>query len=112
MKKDLRFIRMRQLSGVRKAPGPRGTTIWSVYYMPPVAQRLRGKGEVFLGQIYWFGRWKRYSFYPASETVFEQDCLRKIADFCERQTEEIKRRLVQFPYLGMRRDDSRRRQAA
>src|SRR3989338_3930957 len=109
MMKDLRFIRMRQLSGVRKAPGPRGTTIWSVYYVPTVEQRIRSnKNEIFLGQVYWFNRWKRYSFFPASETVFEQDCLRKIADFCEGETKEAKLRLVKYPHLGTRRNDPRR----
>lgn len=39
-----------------------------------------------LGQIRWFGRWRKYAFFPERETVFEQDCLRRIASFCEEQT--------------------------
>lgn len=39
-----------------------------------------------LGEIRWFGRWRKYAFNPAPLTTFEQDCLRKIADFCERQS--------------------------
>ena len=41
-----------------------------------------------LGWIGWFGRWRKYSFFPASDTVFEEDCLRDIADFCVRKTKE------------------------
>jgi hypothetical protein len=43
-------------------------------------------GETILGTIAWFGRWRRYGFYPTSGTVFEQDCLRDIASFCEGET--------------------------
>lgn len=36
-----------------------------------------------LGQIKWFGRWRKYSFFPQPETVFEQDCLNDIISFME-----------------------------
>lgn len=39
-----------------------------------------------LGQIKWFSRWRCYSFFPESNHVFEQQCLRDIADFCEAET--------------------------
>lgn len=39
-----------------------------------------------LGEIRWFGRWRRYAFYPRFGTVFEKQCLRDLADFCEVQT--------------------------
>lgn len=41
-----------------------------------------------LGNIGWFGRWRRYAFYPLSGTVFEQDCLRDIASYIEAMTKE------------------------
>jgi len=41
-----------------------------------------------LGEIAWFGRWRCYAFYPAGSTIFEKDCLRVIADFCEEKTKE------------------------
>jgi len=41
-----------------------------------------------LGRIKWFGRWRKYSFFPKPECVFEEVCLREIADFCERKTRE------------------------
>jgi hypothetical protein len=44
----------------------------------------------FLGWIKWDGAWRCYSFYPTSNVdgglVFEKQCLRDIADFCEKQT--------------------------
>jgi hypothetical protein len=39
-----------------------------------------------LGVIRWFGRWRKYAFFPESDRVFEQTCLREIADFCEQET--------------------------
>lgn len=39
-----------------------------------------------LGQVKWFGRWRKYAFFPKSNTLYEQDCLRDIADFCEDRT--------------------------
>jgi len=44
------------------------------------------QGNAYLGAVRWFGRWRRYAFYPYDNTVFEQQCLRDIALFCESQT--------------------------
>jgi hypothetical protein len=41
-----------------------------------------------LGEIRWFGRWRCYSFFPDTDTLYEQTCLRDIADFCETVTKE------------------------
>ena len=35
-------------------------------------------GETLLGEIKWFARWRCYSFFPMSETVFSMGCLRDI----------------------------------
>ena len=43
-----------------------------------------------LGWIGWFGRWRKYAFYPKSDTVYEEVCLRDIARFCLAET--LKRR--------------------
>jgi len=40
------------------------------------------------GQVRWFPRWRRYSFFPYPDQAFESSCLRDIADFCERETRE------------------------
>lgn len=39
-----------------------------------------------LGSVHWFGRWMQYAFFPIADTVYERQCLRDIADFCERET--------------------------
>lgn len=43
-------------------------------------------GGTVLGDIQWFGRWRQYCFWPLADTVFERQCLRDIAAFCEEQT--------------------------
>jgi len=43
-----------------------------------------------IGIVKWYAPWRKYAFMPYSNTVFEQDCLRDIADFCERRTKEHK----------------------
>lgn len=43
-----------------------------------------------LGEVKWFGRWRKYAFFPERDCVFEQDCLRVIAEFCERHTRELR----------------------
>ena len=43
-----------------------------------------------LGIIVWFAKWRCYAFEPSRDTVFEKQCLRDIADFCERKTKEHK----------------------
>ena len=47
-----------------------------------------------LGEVKWHSRWRRYAFYPdrSDQTFFEQDCLRKIADFCEEQTAKLRKK--------------------
>lgn len=41
-----------------------------------------------LGTISWFGRWRKYAFHPAPGMVFEEVCLRDIAEFCAVRTAE------------------------
>ena len=36
-----------------------------------------------LGFIQWYPRWKRYIFTPVYETIYDAECLRDIANFCE-----------------------------
>lgn len=57
---------------------PQKTKVWHVYTV---------KGEEILGSVKWFGRWRRYAFFPLN-SVFEQDCLRDIANFIEEKTRE------------------------
>lgn len=43
-----------------------------------------------LGVISRFGRWRQYAFYPDANMVFEKQCLRDLASFCERLMAERK----------------------
>lgn len=50
------------------------TSIWDV---------VAKDGDIVLGQVRWFGRWRGYAFFPGTQMVFERVCLREIADFIE-----------------------------
>lgn len=54
------------------------TSLWNVY----------AEAGTYLGEVKWFGRWRKYSFYPAPDCVFEQTCLRELAEFIEARTRE------------------------
>ena len=47
-------------------------------------------GGIELGWVKWFGRWRKYSFFPTSNTIFEETCLRDIAEFIQEKTREHK----------------------
>jgi hypothetical protein len=44
-----------------------------------------------LGRVKWHGQWRRYAFFPEPGTLFEADCLRAIAAFCEGETRSHRR---------------------
>jgi hypothetical protein len=58
---------------------------------PPKAKTLtwfvvnKESGEA-IGEIKWYGPWRRYSFFPFPETVYESDCLKDIGWFLIRAT--------------------------
>lgn len=39
-----------------------------------------------LGKISFFGKWRKYCFYPNENTLFDNLCLSEIAIFCKEQT--------------------------
>ena len=43
-------------------------------------------GNVALGTVKWHPAWRRFAFSPEPGTLFEPDCLRDLADFCEAET--------------------------
>lgn len=43
---------------------------------------------IAIGMVSWYPSWRKYVFSPKANTVFEEDCLRDIADFCEAKTKE------------------------
>ncbi len=58
--------------------------------MPFWVVRNKRSGEP-LGTIDWYGGWRQYTFRPLSETrhlIFSSECLRDIAGFLEKQTQE------------------------
>ena len=38
-------------------------------------------GDVALGQIRWFGQWRKHAFFPYNDTVYEATCLTDIVQF-------------------------------
>lgn len=53
------------------------TKIWEV---------MSKEQGVILGAIKWYGPWRRYSFFPQPNAIFEKTCLREIADYCDEKT--------------------------
>jgi hypothetical protein len=64
------------------------TKIWEV--MQQIPKDVYAE-HAALGSIKWFGRWRKYAFFPENDTVYEWDCLRVIAEFCENKTKEHRR---------------------
>ena len=48
-----------------------------------------------LGRVSWYAVWRRYVFHPLPGTLYEQDCLRTIADFCEEETRKHREKASQ-----------------
>lgn len=66
------------ISAIRQGASPSGKTqVW----------RIEAMGGVTLGLVRWFGPWRKYAFYPASGTVYEEVCLRELAEFCAARTQ-------------------------
>lgn len=72
------------------------TKVWSV---------KAKDGNMFLGEIRWYGPWRRYCFVidklsfedlgePIKKLVYEWVCMRSIADFCEKMTKEQREKKV------------------
>lgn len=43
-----------------------------------------------LGDVKWFARWRKYCFFPRQETVYEETCMKEIAEFIVDRTNEHK----------------------
>jgi hypothetical protein len=44
--------------------------------------------RMLLGYVEWHGRWRKYAFFPLSVTLYEEVCLREIAEFIETLTKQ------------------------
>lgn len=49
-------------------------------------------GDLELGRIAFFGRWRKYCFYPNINTLYDHLCLIKISSFCKAETNKIFKR--------------------
>ena len=47
-----------------------------------------------IGHIKWYGQWRKYGFFPGAATVFENDCLKDIAEFLQKVTNEKKQKAL------------------
>jgi hypothetical protein len=72
-----KFIHFRNLG---KLNGSRGTPRVTNTY------EVLAEGDVKLGEIRWFARWRKYCFFPETETVYEETCLDDISDFLVHET--------------------------
>ena len=53
---------------------------------------VKSREKFDIGEIRWYGLWRCYAFFPLPDTMYEKDCLRTIATFCERRSTEARRR--------------------
>ena len=58
------------------------TKIWSVMQIGVEGFRLK------LGEIRWQASWRRYAFFPQVCTVYDESCLRTLADYCQMKTQD------------------------
>jgi hypothetical protein len=72
MSTEAKWIRFEEI-----APPSTKTKRWAV--MPK-------DGSERIGSVSWYAPWRKYCFFPRPETVYEQDCLRDLARFCEAET--------------------------
>lgn len=48
------------------------------------------KSDELLGKIAWYGPWRKYVFYPESDTLFDPKCLAEITEMLNKLMEERK----------------------
>jgi hypothetical protein len=76
----------------------RKTKVWAV---------LTIDGTKNLGHVSWYGAWRKYTFCPGQLTVFDKDCLREIADFCEIRTDAHRSRNKAVDHINSDPSDNR-----
>lgn len=75
-----------------ETPPDRKTKIWKV------VNREYGS---HVGTIKWYSPWRKYCFFPVTNTVFEEICLGDIAAFLEEKKKEYKEeKLTSRPKYG------------
>lgn len=43
--------------------------------------------KVAIGEIKWYGAWRKYCFFPYAKTVFDAKCMKGITEFIDNQME-------------------------
>jgi hypothetical protein len=43
------------------------------------------QGDIYLGEIRWYGGWRQYVFYPAISTLWNAECLLDVSQFIGEQ---------------------------
>ena len=87
------FVSFRR-HGPEEAKREGNIAIWTVISLSESGLRL--------GLVAWFPQWRKYAFYPLPHVVFEQVCLREIAEFIESSTaahKEARRHAKNMPPL-------------
>ncbi len=51
-----------------------------IFYIYPKGNLTHGAS---LGRVSWYSHWRTYCFFPASNTIFDADCLQDIKDFIQ-----------------------------
>jgi len=62
------------------------TDVWSV--LTKASSQSEGFEGLLLGKIKWFGRWRKYAFFPESGTLYEGTCMTEIVEFLKVVTNE------------------------
>jgi len=65
-------------------PGQK-TSLWVIKTRP----RVPGCG-LAIGLVKWHPAWRKYAFFPVVDTVWEEDCLKEVAEFVEEETRKHK----------------------
>lgn len=47
-----------------------------------------------LGRVFWYTKWRKYTFEAAADCIFDAGCLKEIADFCLEQIQVHKEGVV------------------
>ena len=58
------------------------TKIWQVIQIGVEGFQLK------LGEIRWQASWRRYAFFPELHTLYDESCLRTLADYCQMKTQD------------------------
>jgi hypothetical protein len=46
--------------------------------------------DAFLGFVKWYAAWRRYTFFPCDDTLFDSSCLKEITVFIDQLMEDRK----------------------